>query len=61
MTKLIQQPAAQSGTLKIGGDLPVHRLGFGAMRLTARESGVNPQTPPNVLRFFGALSIWAST
>ncbi len=27
-------PAAQSGTLTIGGDLTVHRLGFGAMRIT---------------------------
>jgi len=27
-------PAAQSGTFAIGGDLPVRRLGFGAMRLT---------------------------
>jgi pyridoxine 4-dehydrogenase len=26
--------AAQSGTFSLGGDLPVHRLGFGAMRLT---------------------------
>src|ERR1700726_3992003 len=26
--------AAAAGTLLIGGDLPVHRLGFGAMRLT---------------------------
>jgi pyridoxine 4-dehydrogenase len=26
--------AAQSGVFKIGGDLPVHRLGFGAMRIT---------------------------
>lgn len=26
--------AAQSGTFMLGGDLPVHRLGFGAMRLT---------------------------
>jgi aryl-alcohol dehydrogenase-like predicted oxidoreductase len=26
--------AAASGTFAIGGDLPVHRLGFGAMRLT---------------------------
>ena len=26
--------AAQSGTFALGGDLPVHRLGFGAMRLT---------------------------
>jgi pyridoxine 4-dehydrogenase len=28
------RPAAASGTFKIGGDLPVHRLGFGAMRIT---------------------------
>lgn len=28
------RPAARSGTFVIGGDLPVHRLGFGAMRLT---------------------------
>lgn len=27
-------PAAQSGSFLLGGDLPVHRLGFGAMRLT---------------------------
>jgi aryl-alcohol dehydrogenase-like predicted oxidoreductase len=26
--------AAASGTFRIGGDLPVHRLGFGAMRVT---------------------------
>src|ERR1700690_1335891 len=26
--------AAASGTFKIGGDLTVHRLGFGAMRIT---------------------------
>jgi pyridoxine 4-dehydrogenase len=28
------QPAALSGTFVLGGDLPVHRLGFGTMRLT---------------------------
>ena len=28
------QPAAQAGNLTIGGDLHVHRLGFGAMRIT---------------------------
>ncbi len=26
--------AARSGTFNLGGDLPVHRLGFGAMRIT---------------------------
>lgn len=29
-----QKPALKSGTFKLGGDLTVHRLGFGAMRLT---------------------------
>lgn len=29
-----QLNAASSGTFVIGGDLPVHRLGFGAMRIT---------------------------
>ncbi len=28
--------AAASGTFSLGGDLPVHRLGFGAMRITGR-------------------------
>src|SRR3954465_10186567 len=26
--------AAKAGTIDVGGDLPVHRLGFGAMRIT---------------------------
>lgn len=33
-TRPDQRPAAASGTFTIGGDLPVHRLGFGAMRIT---------------------------
>src|SRR4029453_5351188 len=28
--------AASSGTFQLGGDRPVHRLGFGAMRLTGK-------------------------
>jgi len=59
--KVIQQPATQSGIFKIGGDTPVHRLGFGAMRLTGNGSGVSLKTRPNVLLFFGALLILAST
>jgi pyridoxine 4-dehydrogenase len=30
------RPADASGTFAIGGDLPVHRLGYGAMQLTGR-------------------------
>lgn len=28
------RPAEKSGTFKLGGDLPIHRLGYGAMQLT---------------------------
>jgi aryl-alcohol dehydrogenase-like predicted oxidoreductase len=41
----IQQPAAQSGVFKIGGDTPVHRLGFGAMRLTGEGIWGEPEDP----------------
>ncbi|MCW2886531.1 MAG: aldo/keto reductase [Streptosporangiaceae bacterium] len=34
MTELNARPAAESGVFSIGGDLPVNRLGFGAMRIT---------------------------
>jgi pyridoxine 4-dehydrogenase len=32
--KVQKRPATKSGTFVIGGDLPVHRLGYGAMQLT---------------------------
>jgi aryl-alcohol dehydrogenase-like predicted oxidoreductase len=35
-TQTQHTPAAASGTFAIGGDLPVHRLGFGSMQLTGR-------------------------
>jgi aryl-alcohol dehydrogenase-like predicted oxidoreductase len=37
--------AAQSGTFKLGGDLPVHRLGFGAMRITGPGIWGEPADP----------------
>src|SRR6266436_2455598 len=43
--KVIQQPAAQSGIFKIGGETPVHRLGFGAMRLTGKGIWDEPEDP----------------
>ena len=43
--KAIQQPAAQSGIFKIGGDTPIHRLGFGTMRLTGRGIWGEPEDP----------------
>jgi aryl-alcohol dehydrogenase-like predicted oxidoreductase len=36
--------ATGSGTFKIGGDLEVTRLGFGAMRITGEGSGVRRPT-----------------
>jgi len=35
-TLQIDQPAVKSGSFSIGGDLPVVRLGFGAMRITGK-------------------------
>ena len=32
----VQPSAAAAGTIGIGGDLTVNRLGFGAMRITGR-------------------------
>ena len=34
MQHATQRPATESGTVTIGGDLTVYRLGFGTMRLT---------------------------
>ncbi|MGH2442432.1 MAG: aldo/keto reductase [Chloroflexota bacterium] len=36
MVNISQQPATAAGTFMLGGDLPVNRLGFGAMRITGR-------------------------
>ena len=36
MTTTYDKPVHASGTFTIGGDLPVHRLGFGAMRITGK-------------------------
>ena len=37
--------AAKSGVFKIGGDLPVHRLGFGSMRITGPGVWGDPKDP----------------
>jgi len=42
--------AADSGIFKIGGDLPVHRLGFGAMRITGRGVWGEPADRAEALR-----------
>jgi aryl-alcohol dehydrogenase-like predicted oxidoreductase len=43
-------PAAQSGTFRIGGDLPMHRLGFGAMRLTGKGIWGEPEDRDEAIR-----------
>ncbi len=42
--------AAASGVFKIGGDLPVHRLGFGAMRITGAGVWGEPKDPAEARR-----------
>jgi pyridoxine 4-dehydrogenase len=43
-------PAAHSATFQIGGDLPVHRLGFGAMRLTGKGIWGEPENRDEAIR-----------
>ena len=38
------QALENTTTLTIGGDLPVHRLGFGAMRLTGSSARLDRST-----------------
>ena len=42
--------ADKSGTFKIGGDLPVHRLGFGAMRVTGKGIWGEPEDRAEAVR-----------
>jgi len=45
-----QPNAAQSGTFKIAGEVPVHRLGFGAMRVTGQGVWGPPADREEALR-----------
>src|SRR5580692_6371313 len=49
-SKSKQPDAAAGGTFKIGGDLRVHRLGFGAMRLTGPGIWGEPKDPAEARR-----------
>ena len=42
--------ASRSGTFLIGGDLPVHRLGFGTMRLVGEGAWGEPDDPAEAKR-----------
>jgi aryl-alcohol dehydrogenase-like predicted oxidoreductase len=51
-------PAAASGTLLIGKDLSVNRMGFGAMRITGSEIWGEPKDPAEARRVLhGALDL----
>jgi pyridoxine 4-dehydrogenase len=43
-------PAAKSGSFRIGGDLPVWRLGFGAMRITGKGVWGPPRDHDEAIR-----------
>jgi pyridoxine 4-dehydrogenase len=45
-----ERPAAKSGTFRIGNDLPVHRHGFGAMRITGKGVWGEPQDRGEAIR-----------
>lgn len=40
-------PAGRSGTFRIGGDMPVHRIGYGAMQLTGPGHWYHPADVDN--------------
>jgi pyridoxine 4-dehydrogenase len=44
------RPAHASGTFRIGGDLEVHRLGYGAMRITGPGIWGEPRDPDEAVR-----------
>jgi pyridoxine 4-dehydrogenase len=44
------QTASASGTFLIGGDLPVHRLGYGTMRLVGDGAWGEPSDPAEAIR-----------
>jgi pyridoxine 4-dehydrogenase len=43
-------PAAAAGTITLGGDLTVNRMGFGAMRLTGKGIWGPPKNPEEAVR-----------
>ena len=42
--------SAQSGTFKIGGNIQINRLGFGAMRITGPGIWGEPADPAEAIR-----------
>src|SRR6516162_4180484 len=44
------KPAREAGEFRIGGKLPIHRLGFGAMRITGKGIWGEPHDHDEVIR-----------
>ena len=53
--------AASSGTISLGGELTVHRLGFGAMRITGDGIWGHPRILRQQSLFSAAPLSWEST
>ncbi|MEV6277043.1 aldo/keto reductase [Nocardia sp. NPDC051832] len=49
-TETAATPAAASGTFRLGGDLPVNRLGYGAMQITGPGVWGDPADPDEAVR-----------
>jgi pyridoxine 4-dehydrogenase len=49
-TEKIKSPAGFAGTVSLGGELAVRRIGFGAMRITGDGIWGPPKSPDSVLR-----------
>jgi aryl-alcohol dehydrogenase-like predicted oxidoreductase len=45
-----EEPASASGIFRIGGELPIHRLGFGAMRITGKGVWGEPHDRNEAIR-----------
>jgi aryl-alcohol dehydrogenase-like predicted oxidoreductase len=48
--KMAKLDASKSGTFKIGGEIEINRLGFGAMRITGKGIWGEPEDRPEALR-----------
>ncbi|MFF0471622.1 aldo/keto reductase [Micromonospora zamorensis] len=49
-TNISEQPAKASGTYRIGGDVTVNRLGYGAMQITGPGVWGDPKDPAEAVR-----------
>ena len=54
MTTSSQTLAGASGTFLLGGDLPVHRLGYGTMQLTGPGVWGDPADPQSTDWYYDA-------